>query len=639
MIILENTAKKEVPSAMVFNENNIAKRRTSTQKEAKINIDLPTLNILTRYILQNPRLLRMEHLVNVRRLLNLLDYSMYENDPEKMKRINFLRKAVEARLDFGLTDMELILNHINGGIDFKVDFLDYNNLVLDKNNIQYCHRIVEELLKYSFFYNEANNIQELLTEFKSADISKKTDIILKIEPMLDRIKNEFRKAHVEDNLNDVTFSLEDGTFETAVTDTYNMVTNPSRRLFTGMQGLNEMIGGGFESGRVYMFLGVAGVGKSLTLLNLINQIKRYNVNIKPKDPTKTPCIVLLTMENTVVETITRMFDMVVDNSHGMANYELNEVIYKMREEGGMKITTSSPLDIVIRYKPNRSISTDYLYTLYDNLVDMGKEPVCFIQDHIKRIRSIDGNQDLRLELGDIVNEFKVFAAEKDIPVITVSHLNREATRILEEASRKGNQDSGKLIGKSNTGESLLMIDNLDCGITIARDYDRDGLMYMTFHRIKMRDKGSTREYIAQPFYPDNGIRLIEDYGGVPQFKESIHTIPGIMQNSNTHIKIDGTSSLSNVIDLNENNDNAFTKSSYNLNSIATTSQEYINKMEAFDDELSGFIIENDKAKKEAEAIQNTEYNNLPSQNPPVAPIFFQTFVPICPVVFNNSLKF
>ena len=132
MIILENTAKKEVPSAMVFNENNIAKRRTSTQKEAKINIDLPTLNILTRYILQNPRLLRMEHLVNVRRLLNLLDYSMYENDPEKMKRINFLRKAVEARLDFGLTDMELILNHINGGIDFKVDFLDYNNLVLDK---------------------------------------------------------------------------------------------------------------------------------------------------------------------------------------------------------------------------------------------------------------------------------------------------------------------------------------------------------------------------------------------------------------------------------------------------------------------------------------------------------------------------
>ena len=630
MILLENIGKKEVASAMVFNENNIAKRNKSVQN-AKINIDLPTLNILCRYILQDPKIIRMEHLVNLRRLLYLIDTSMYENDVEKVKRVNFIKKALEARLDYGLTDIELILNHINGGIDFKVDFLDYNHLILDRNNVQYCHRIVEELLKYSFFYNEANNIQELLTEFKSADISNKKNIILKIEPMLDRIKNEFRKAHVEDNLNDVTFSLEDGTFENAVTDTYNMVTNPSRRLFTGMQGLNEMIGGGFESGRVYMFLGVAGVGKSLTLLNLINQIKRYNVNIRPKDPTKTPCIVLLTMENTVVETITRMFDMVVDNSHGMANYELNEVLYKLREEGGMKITTSSPLDIVIRYKPNRSISTDYLYTLYDDLEDMGKEPVCFIQDHIKRIRSVDGNQELRLELGDIVNEFKVFAAEKDIPVITVSHLNREATRILEEASRKGNQDSGKLIGKSNTGESLLMIDNLDCGITIARDYDRDGMMYMTFHRVKMRDKGSTREYIAQPFYPDNPIRLIEDYGGVPQFKESIHTVPGMVQNNSNHIKVDGTSALSNVIDLEDTNDNAFAKSTYNLNPIAANanSAEFNSQMDSFDEELSSFIIENDKYMKDAEAMA-INMQVLPSQNPPCSPIIF---MPVSPVTF------
>ena len=164
MILLENIGKKEVASAMVFNENNIAKRNKSIQS-AKINIDLPTLNILCRYILQDPKIIRMEHLVNLRRLLYLVDTSMYENDVEKVKRVNFIKKALEARLDYGLTDIELILNHINGGIDFKVDFLDYNNLILDRNNVQYCHRIVEELLKYSFFYNEANNIQELLTEF------------------------------------------------------------------------------------------------------------------------------------------------------------------------------------------------------------------------------------------------------------------------------------------------------------------------------------------------------------------------------------------------------------------------------------------------------------------------------------------
>ena len=582
---------------MVINKDSIGKGYNHrSQEKARINLDLNTLNVLCRYILQDSRLLRMEHLVQLRRLLRIIDPSTYENDPDKVKRIDFLYKALEARLDYNLTDKELILMHINGGISFPVDFLDYDNLVMDKNNVVYCHQLVEDTLKFSFFYNDIDDLQDLITQFKTVDISRRSTVVRNTELVIDRIKNNYRKCHVEQNLNDVTFSLEDGTFENAVTDTYNLVTNPSRRLTTGMQGFNELIGGGLESGRVYMLLGVAGVGKSLTLLNLINQLKKYNTGIKGKDPTKIPCIVLLTMENTVVETITRMFDMVVDNSLGMGNYELGEVIYKMRNEGGLAITESSPLDIIIRYKPNRSVSTDYLYTLYDDLMDQGKEPVCFIQDHIKRIRSIDGQSDLRLELGDIVNEFKVFAAEKDIPLLTVSHLNREATRILEEAARKGNQDNGKLIGKSNTGESLLMIDNLDCGITISRDYDKDGLCYMTFHRIKMRGKGSVRDYIAQPFLPDNSIRLVEDLGGVPQFRESLHTAE---IKSSTCIKLSGSASivpdkLIDVIDPNEGLiDNTFSKEAYNLAPISANDNSEAFKLqnEAFDEDISQLIIE------------------------------------------------
>ena len=611
---------------MVFDGNGIGKRSKAVASY-KINLDLDTLNILCRYIIQDVRLIRVEHLVNIKKLLYILDMSVYENDPDRMRRLNFLSKALEARLDNNLTDRDLIFNHINGGIDFKIDFIDYDNIDMDKSNVQYCHKMVEELLEYSFFYNEVDNLQDLITQFKTADISKKGYLARLTEKTLDRIKNQFRKVHVEDNINDVTFSLEEGTFESAVTDTYNMITNPSRMLYTGMQGFNEMIGGGFESGRVYMLLGVAGVGKSLTLLNLINQIKKYNTRVKPKDPTKTPCIVLLTMENTVVETITRLFDLVITNSNGMGNYDLNDVLYKLRNEGGMSITPSSPLDIVIRYKPNRSISTDYLYTLWDDLADIGKEPVIVIQDHIKRIRSTDYNQDLRLELGDIVNEFKVFAAEKDIPVVTVSHLNREATRILEEATRKGNQDSGKLLGKSNTGESLLMIDNLDCGLTIAKDWDKDGTMYMTFHRIKMRGKGSLRDYIAQPFLPDNTIRLVEDVGGIPQFKESIHGVPSLPMTS-PNIKADGIASISNIATENDIIDNAFAKSTFNLVPIGANDDnpEFMSQMEGFDNELSNLIIENSKHMEELNNPQPVQY---------IDPIVFTEEVKeyVCPIVF------
>lgn len=627
--------------SMVFDTNKIGRKRYNVET-AKITLDMPTLNILCRYILQDTRVLRMEHLVNMRRLLSIIDRSTYENDPEKTKRINFIGKVLDARLGENITDLDLILLYVNGGINFQLDFLDYNNLLMDKSNVQYCHKMVEDILKYSFFYNEADALQELITRFKTSDVSKRVSLIQETEQVLDRMKNKFRKTHVEDNVNDVYFSLENGTFESAITDTYNMITNPSRRLYTGMQGFNELIGGGFESGRVYMLLGVAGVGKSLTLLNLIKQIKKYNTIVKPKDPAKIPCVVLLTMENTVVETITRLFDMSVNNSHGMGNYDLNEVIYKLRNEGELNITDSSPLDIVIKYKANRSISTDYLYTLYDDLLDQGKEMVCLVQDHIKRIRSIDGQQDIRLELGDIVNEFKVFAADKDIPVITISHLNREATRILEESARKGTQDNGKLIGKSNTGESLLMIDNLDCGITITRDYDKDGLCYMTFHRIKMRDKGSTREYIAQPFLPDNPIRLVTDVGGIPQFKESLHNIdlPGSI-NNNSKVRMSGASGfvqqndILGVVDTSDLSDNAFTnKETYNLAPVGADykNPEYKAQVEAFDEDISQFIIEEYQNRQLMNLAMNdiTTMNNINSISPSVQ-------APIKPIEFTNHI--
>ena len=129
---------------MIIDGNNIGKWNNRRVEKAKINLDLNTLNIFCRYILQDSRLIRMEHLVNLRKLLKIIDPSTYENDPDKVKRIDFLYKALEARLDYNLTDMELILTHINGGLSFQVDFLDYNNLIMDKANVQYCYKLVED---------------------------------------------------------------------------------------------------------------------------------------------------------------------------------------------------------------------------------------------------------------------------------------------------------------------------------------------------------------------------------------------------------------------------------------------------------------------------------------------------------------
>jgi len=70
---------------MIIEGENLAKRQWNTGTQYNINIDLQTLNIFCRYILQDSRILRMEHLVNMRKLFKLVDRSTYENDPDKLK--------------------------------------------------------------------------------------------------------------------------------------------------------------------------------------------------------------------------------------------------------------------------------------------------------------------------------------------------------------------------------------------------------------------------------------------------------------------------------------------------------------------------------------------------------------------------
>lgn len=517
------------------------KKRGDTQVNT-VNLDSNSLSLLCRYSIADSSYVNINHLVNLKNLVFGLDMEVYQNNIEKTNMINFIKQATIARVDNNLKDLDVILNYINSNINFNINTIDISPLSMD--DIKWCHTLTMQSAKFGFASSSADSMLDICTRLKTTDFQHRGQILEEFQQKINKIQNDFRHAEVDDNLTDMTFSLKDNVFKDAITSTYNTITNPSRKLVCGMQGLNNMINGGFESGRVYMFLGITGVGKSITLLNLLYQMKIYNYNYKPKDPNKIPAIILLTMENTVVETITRLFDMVTNSQYGMEGYTLPEVIDKLKNEGHLVINDKSPIDIVIRYKANRSVDTSYLYSLYDDMDDLGYEMICLIQDHIKRIRSAEGNSDVRLELGDVVNEFKVFAAEKDIPVITVAHLNRDAARTVEDfQGKKIRTDVTTKLGKSNVGESFLMLDNLDVGIVVNVDYDQNQNKYMAFELIKVRTK-TDFTYFAQPFTYGNSIRMVEDFNTAPMYKLTIHGNTDVPRVAN--VRTDSSNVLGNA---------------------------------------------------------------------------------------------
>ena len=543
------------------------KSYVKNNKKIPLNFDLSSLDLLCNFVLSENRNIRRMQFINLRNLMEMIDMEKYISDQERYKRVLFIKKGLDARLDKNLNDKTMVMKYINGGF-LDSDIIDISSFK-DMNNseIDWINETVSSALKYSFIYERSDAMLDLWQRFKSADYNSISGVTAEIEAATAELNTLFRKAKAE-TVSERAFSLTPETLKAVITDSWQEVTSSYRKLITGMQGFNQLIGGGFENTRVYLLLGLTGVGKSMTLINIAYQLKKYNKGFRPKDPTKRPCIVILTMENTVTETIQRLFQICTGEEFSKQSSP-DEAIKKLQVEGELYLTDESPIDLIIKFKPNKSEDTSYLYTLVEDLEDEGYECIALVQDHAKRIRSTERNPDVRLELGDVINELKTFAMLKDIPVITNSHLNRDGARTIDANATKSKADLTRLLGKSNIGESMLMLDNIDYACIINTEYDSENRKYMVFKEVKTRVK-TYRDYICQPFDIVNEIKLVEDYySPIPVFKESLYSAPvmntGVQQP--THTTTASNSRYMENIPIDDEDDNIYEFSSRYSSSI------------------------------------------------------------------------
>lgn len=529
-----------------------------TQAKVPIKFDLQSLDLMCSFVLSENRNVKRIQYINLRNLIAMLDLEMYINDQEAYKRIMFIKKGLEARLIKDLSNPITIIKYINGGI-MDDDIIDIHTFVsLSNAEIEWLNETVSNALNYSFIWMDADRAIELFTKFKAADYKSVSGIVNEIEEFVANLNTKFRKAKVA-KATDQVFSLRDESFRNIVSEICTELNNQYRKLQTGMQGLNRLIGGGFENTRAYLFIGMTGVGKSMTLLDIAYQIKKYNKGYMPKDPTKTPCIVMLSMENSVTETFQRLFQMAVGGEVDLKNYTPDEIMYMLKTTGELFLTDDSPIDIIIKFKPNRSEDTSYLYTLTEDLEDEGYEVICMIQDHVKRMKATTGQTDVRLELGDVVNEMKTFAMIKDIPLITVSHVNRDGVRVIDSSATSNKVDLTRMLGAAFIGESMLMLDNIDFGCILNVEYDEEGHKYAVFKGVKFRIQHD-EEYICQPYEYDNDMKLQEDLYSDPVYRTTLSPVPVYQNNpqqlNHSKIKLNGYSSaIQNEPDKKENNSN------------------------------------------------------------------------------------
>ena len=497
-----------------------------TQENIKIDLmfDVTELDLFASYVVSENRKVGRSGITNIKRLLEIMNLEPYASNPVMVKKLEFIARGVTARLRKNLQNRDLLIRDISGG-------LGSNNVPdireLSNNEIDWVNDNVTQILKYSHFQSEADEGIELLTLLKSSNWSNRKDVVDRLDVWMTRLMNKNRRAKIE-NMEDITFCLANkDVMLNALTTSYRHETDMGNALRLGIQALNLLFGGGLYAARVYTLLGLPGEGKSSTMLDMALQVKHYNKEYKCKDPTKRPCILFFSMENSVIETVTRMFSMLTLKQ--MRDCTTEEEAIQLFAEKGLRISDEDPIDLIIKFRPNLSEDTSYLYKLIDDLEDEGYEVICVFQDYLKRIRSVEGSfgGDLRRQLGAVVNEFKVLATLKDIPVVTASQLNRDATANIDNARIKNKSDLVRILGRHNVGESNLILENSDWICLLAPEEINDGTgeKYLGMQRVKSRyyiDDSSVTVYYM-PYILHN-IKLIEDvYSPSPAHKETLQT--------------------------------------------------------------------------------------------------------------------
>ena len=493
-------------------KNDRPREQSYQYNKVKIKFDKRMLDSLIGYIFVESKFITKSNLTNLQKLLTIVDTRIYETDSLLYERLEFLRKALEGRLSKGLIRRDLLIsfcqkenNEENAEIISRID--EYTKITYDE--IMYINKAIIDRLKYAFIVFYKDIIYDKFLRIDQGDYQSFEEVTVSIKETISYLMNDIRK--VENVASLTTFSLDDGVFEAFIEETVKNASDSNMALMTGIRALNDILSPGYLPGRLYLWLGITGGFKSAMLLHSCRWIKLFNqVTPRRKDPGCTPVVLYITTENSVEESIVRLFNLSV-SQEDIKNFSAEEVIDMMREKGGYTLKNGET-NIIMKYYGNLEIDTNDLYTIIDEIEENNNEVIALVFDYIKRIRSAEPTNDEIMRLKYASNEMKDLAIRFTRPAHTAHHNTRAGNMTHDSALESGKDDLGRFLGRGNIAQAWDLLENSDwVGVlNVERERSTDK-RYLTIKELKKRYKSHTEiTYINHPFVEGSTIMLVDD---------------------------------------------------------------------------------------------------------------------------------
>lgn len=493
------------------------KKRVTTNdpQKLKINFDIPTLNAFIKYMQCD--IVPSSAISNLFKLMNGLDIASYNYNYDIQIRLRSILAYTRAVIEKNIKDPDVIMANISSEDSEAGKFLT-TELKIERNTLSTadCKSItdaVSEKLQCVFIFKVKDSIIDLLEKVNDTSLVSYYQVIEDLKQKISELNMKLQSTQTTTGLIR-TFNFTNDDYARLLNVIVDKAKKPSSILQTGIRQLNAILSPGFQSTRLYTFLGGTGKFKSGTLLNMADNIRKYNPQIIPYENGLRKTICFVTLENTIEETIVRLFDMYSDENENIYNMSYDDVKRILEERGQFKFSTNEGIDIDFFYFQNLEIATSELYNIVNRLRDEGKQTICLILDYLLRIQSVaPNNGEERIRVSYAAKELKSLAQHFEIPVITAMQLNREGNSIIDAAMRDDKQDVARFVGSSSVGIAWNVIEESDWVCMINPEMQKStGEQFLTFKRLKIRYKKDpfAVDYFNHPFTNKKNIRLAPD---------------------------------------------------------------------------------------------------------------------------------
>ena len=299
-----------------------------------------------------------------------------------------------------------------------------------------------------------------------------------IDAMVDDYEVTIKKLYSNLMESNRSITIEASTSLDLVKDDYSHVVEMIKKKYERQNAIptgfpifdNNVMLGGYEPSRLYIFGGGSGSGKS-TILN--NTIYKSAITEVPEKLPSVPgeinrVYIYITLENTIEEALIRTYQPMYNKTTPQLLRKLSEKDFDIKHEINSKLSKCGST-IIMKYFPAMSISVmDIMAVVDDAINEYGKESIAGLYvDYIDLLKSDTSYDMYRLELGHITLSLKTLAVQYNIPVVSASQLGR-AVYNIQNASQ---------LNLDQMSESIKKVEHGDFIMLMAKDQVNDDIVY------------------------------------------------------------------------------------------------------------------------------------------------------------------